>query len=85
MLSFAVRLTEESASIIPDHLDELRASGFDVGQMLSIVLATCLFNFMNRLADGPGIDVPEPFRQSLKGWLGSAAMSNAWLNHPKEK
>lgn len=83
MLSFAVRLTKEPASITAEHLGELRSVGFDDGGILSIVLATCLFNFMNRLADGLGVDVPGPFWESLKGWLGSAVASHPWLSQPK--
>ena len=37
----------------------LQALGLSDEQILSVVLITCTFNFMTRLADGLGVQVPE--------------------------
>jgi uncharacterized peroxidase-related enzyme len=58
MLDFAVRLTQRPSSITRSDIEGLREAGFDDERILSIVLLTSLFNFMNRLADGLGVEVP---------------------------
>jgi uncharacterized peroxidase-related enzyme len=71
MLEFAVRVTLEPASVTRDHLDGLRAVGFGEREILSIVLLTCLFNFMNRLANSLGVEVPRTLRQVAASWSTS--------------
>ena len=48
----------------------LRNLGLSDEQILSVVGITCLFNFMNRLADGLGVDIG-PERQGGDGPLGN--------------
>ena len=40
-------------------INALRAVGLTDDQILSTVAITCVFNFMNRLADGLGVESPE--------------------------
>ncbi len=61
MLDFAVQLTQKPSSITRDAIEGLREAGFNDQKILSIVLLTCLFNFMTRLADGLGVDVPAEY------------------------
>jgi alkylhydroperoxidase family enzyme len=58
MLDFAVRLTQRPSSITRSDVEGLREAGFDDERILSIVLLPSLFNFMNRPADGLGVEVP---------------------------
>jgi alkylhydroperoxidase family enzyme len=60
MLDYAVRLTLDPASIGPRDIDELRAVGFDETAVLDICQVTCYYNYVNRLADGLGVEL-EPF------------------------
>ncbi len=84
MLDFALKLTLRSSSVASEDLDELREAGFEDHEILSIVLITCLFNFMNRLADGLGIDVPREYQKAVRKWLTSPAAEQDWLLQPKE-
>ena len=85
MLDFAVRLTLEPSSVTRGHLDGLRDVGFEDTEVLAIVLTTCLVNFMNRLADGLGVDVPPSYHQSVLEWLNGPAAEQEWLVEPKEE
>lgn len=63
MLDFAIALTQASAAMRREQVEELRARGFDDEAIHEIVQITALFNYYNRLADGLGID-PEPPAQA---------------------
>ena len=82
MLEFAVKLTLEPASVVKDDVEALRDAGFDDEQVLSIVLITGLVNFMNRLAQGLGVDVPQAYQRSVMQGLASPARDQAWLLSP---
>jgi uncharacterized peroxidase-related enzyme len=84
MLDFALRLTRRPSSVTSDDVDGLREVGFDDQQILSIVLVTCLANFMNRLADGLGVDVPPSYQRAVEQWLAGQATKQDWLMRPKE-
>jgi hypothetical protein len=58
----------------------LRATGLTDEQVLSTVAITCVFNFMNRLADGLGVEIPEGRQDVMAGWLSAAAQqAQPWL------
>ncbi len=58
----------------------LRATGLTDEQVLSTVAITCVFNFMNRLADGLGVEIPEGRQEIMAGWLSpSAKQAQPWL------
>jgi uncharacterized peroxidase-related enzyme len=84
MLDFALRLTLSPSSVTSDVVEGLREAGFDDQQILSIVLVTCLVNFMNRLADGLGVDVPPSYQRAVEQWLTGPAAQQGWLMRPKE-
>ncbi|MEW6297906.1 MAG: peroxidase [Thermodesulfobacteriota bacterium] len=64
MIDFALKLTREPAKVKKDDLDFLRQYGFSEEQVVDIVLITCTFNFMDRLADGLGVEL-DPNMQRL--------------------
>ena len=74
MLDFAVRLTREPGSSSAQDLEGLRRAGFDQEAIVSIVLITCLFNFMNRLATSFGVEVPPSYRKVVVSWLSGPAV-----------
>ncbi|MBI3301621.1 MAG: hypothetical protein HYZ72_06040 [Deltaproteobacteria bacterium] len=47
-----------------EDLEFLQQYGFSEEQTVDIVLITCMFNFMDRLADGLGVEL-DPFMQKL--------------------
>ena len=79
MLDFAVKVTQDPASLTEVDVEGLRDSGFEDRDIVSIVLVTCLFNFMNRVASSLGVDVPEGFERSVKRWLTGPALQQTWL------
>ena len=84
MLDFAVRLTREPGSFTAQDLEGLRRAGFDQEAIVSIVLITCLFNFMNRLATSFGVEVPPGYRKVVESWLSGPAAQAGWLLPPLE-
>jgi uncharacterized peroxidase-related enzyme len=79
MLDFALKVTVEPASMTEGDLDGLRDAGFLEQDILSIVLVTCLFNFMNRVASSLGVEIPGNFQRVVKNWLTGPATENAWM------
>ena len=57
----------------------LRHRGLSDEQVLSVVLITCLFNFMTRLADALGVDVSPHSRKAVQQWLRGPAAQQEWL------
>lgn len=85
MLDYASRLTWAPSSLGKAELEELRDAGFNDEQILSIVLVTCLANFMNRLANALGVDVPPAYLKSVDQWLTGPATEERWLTEPREE
>ena len=79
MLDFAVKLTREPSSINEADVQELRDLGLRDEQVLSVVLITCLFSFLDRLADGLGLKVPAAREEAVQGWLSGPATGLDWL------
>jgi uncharacterized peroxidase-related enzyme len=84
MLDFALKLTLRPFSVTREDVEALREAGYEDREVLSIVLTTCLINFMNRLADGLGIDVPPVYQKSVMTWLTGPAATHSWLVRPKQ-
>ena len=65
-------------------VEGLRAVGLSDEQILSTVAITCVFNFMNRLADGLGVEIPEGREAIMSQWLSDAAKrAQDWLLSPQ--
>ena len=58
----------------------LRDTGLTDEQVLSTVAITCVFNFMNRLADGLGVEIPGGRQEIMADWLSATAKrAQPWL------
>jgi alkylhydroperoxidase family enzyme len=57
MIDIALKLTREPYSMNAEDIQKLRSNGFTEEQVVDIVLITCTFNFMDRLADGLGVEL----------------------------
>lgn len=64
MIDFALKLTRAPATVKQEDFQFLQQYGFSEEQAVDIVLITCMFNFMDRLADGLGVAL-DPFMQKL--------------------
>ncbi len=64
MLDYAVKLTLEPWNVIEAEVHKLRAAGFEDVDILDINQITGYFAFVNRLADGLGVEL-EPCWDTL--------------------
>lgn len=56
MLAYAEKLTLNPSAMTRSDLDDLRKH-FTEEQVFDIVIITCFFNFMDRIADGFGVEL----------------------------
>ncbi len=61
MLDYAVKLTRIPASVTAADVDGLRAAGFDDRGIHDICAIVAYFAFVNRIADGLGVELEERF------------------------
>ena len=50
-----------------------------------MVIIAFMFNFMDRLADGLGVEVPRGRQEAVEEWLRGPAVQQGWLMRPKGK
>ena len=84
MLDFAVKLTREPWAMKKADVNALRDLGLTDEEVLSVVLITCNFNFMSRLANGLGVELGEGRQEQTEAWLSPAAAAQEWLMTAKE-
>ena len=65
MLEFAEKLTLYPGNMEEDDVKSLRENGYSDEEILSIALITNYFNFVNRVANGLGVDFSE---EEMKGY-----------------
>ncbi len=61
MLHYAVKLNAAPAAIRAADVEALREAGFDDRAVVDIVLVVAKYNFMNRLANGLGVETSKGF------------------------
>jgi len=83
MLDFTAKLTRDPSSMQEADVKGLRGLGLGDEQVLSVVLITCVFNFMTRLADGLGVELPFAAHESIERWLTGPARSQEWMMKSK--
>lgn len=84
MLDFATKLTRNPTSMQRTDVEQLRGLGITDELILSVVLITCVFNFMTRLADGLGVEVLPERQEAHERWLMGDVLSQDWLMKPKD-
>jgi alkylhydroperoxidase family enzyme len=57
MLHYAHELTFDPASVSEEHVSTIRAAGFSDRAILEINLAVAYMNFVNRIAEGLGVEI----------------------------
>ncbi|MCH7606152.1 MAG: peroxidase-related enzyme [Chloroflexi bacterium] len=82
MLDFSVRVTRDPGSLTEADVQGLHDVGLKDGDILAIVLVACLSNFMDRLANSLGVDVPPALQKAVGGWLTEPAGQQSWLVRP---
>ena len=79
MLDYATKLTQDPAAMAEIDIIKLRELGLSDEQILSVVLITCEYNFMTRLADGLGVEVSPQREEYVKQWIAGPAAEQEWL------
>ena len=57
ILSYAEKITREAHTIDQAYIDSLKVNGLDDRMLHDIVQSTAYFNYVNRLADGLGVEL----------------------------
>ncbi len=63
MLDYAVKLTKTPWDMEQEDVDKLRGEDFSDGAILDINQITGYYNFVNRLADGLGVELESYWRK----------------------
>ena len=59
MLDYSLRLTRDPSSVREEDVARLRGVGFDDTAILDICQVVSYYNYVNRLADGLGVELEE--------------------------
>jgi hypothetical protein len=59
MLDYAVKLTRSPADVVASDIEGLRGVGFSDAAILDICQVTSYYNYVNRLADGLGVELED--------------------------
>ena len=65
MLDYALKLTMEPWNMVEDDVQELRDAGFSNAGILDIAHVTSYYAYVNRLADGLGVDLESFWEENL--------------------
>ncbi|MCH8109480.1 MAG: hypothetical protein IIB15_05055 [Chloroflexi bacterium] len=83
ILDFTTKLTVDPGSMQQTDVQGLRELGLSDEQVLSVVLITCDFNFMTRLADGLGVVFTDNAQSAVERWLTGPAKDQEWMMKQK--
>jgi alkylhydroperoxidase family enzyme len=59
MLDYAVKLTRVPSSVLAGDVEALRSAGFDDRAIHDVCAITAYYAFVNRIADGLGVELEE--------------------------
>ncbi len=62
MLDYALELTLAPWNVEEGHVERLREAGFDETAILDICQVVSYFNYVNRMADGLGVELKDNWR-----------------------
>ena len=86
IVEYVEKLTKEPSEMTENDIQTLRKTGLSDNQILSVVMITAMFAFMNRLADGLGVEIEDQKGTFVNSWLRASENTSSWLHHqPKEK
>ena len=68
LCDYAAKLTVAPGAVGADDLQPLRAAGFDEGAITVAVQVISYFNYINRVADGLGVDAEDWMTPGPEEW-----------------
>ena len=81
IVEFVEKLTREPSEMTEGDVQKLRQVELEDKQILSVVLIASMFAFMNRLADGLGVEIEDQKGDFVDSWLKNPQGGKSWLNH----
>ena len=63
MVEYALKLTRTPGAMTGEDVDTLRTAGFDDSGILDICQVTAYYNYVNRLADGMGVELEQGWEE----------------------
>ena len=66
MIDFALKLTRQPWTVRREDIEFLQQQGFSEEEVVDIVLIGCAFNFMDRLADGLGVELDPAMKRLVE-------------------
>ena len=81
IVEFVEKLTREPFEMTKGDVQKLRQVELEDKQILSVVLITSMYAFMNRLADGLGVEIEDHKGDFVDSWLKNPQGGKSWLNH----
>ena len=86
IVEYVEKLTKEPSEMTENDIQTLRKTGLSDDHILSVVMITAMFAFMNRLADGLGVEIEDEKGAFVNSWLRTVESTPSWLHYqPKEK
>ena len=76
IVEYVEKLTKTPSQISEQDVQKLRSFGLDDQQILSVVLITSMYAFMNRLADGLGVQVEDEKKAFVEKWSRNSFLSS---------
>ena len=86
IVEYVEKLTNEPSEMTENDVQTLKKAGLSDNQILSVVMITAMFAFMNRLADGLGVEIEDEKGAFVNSWFRTSTNSSSWLNYqPRER
>ena len=86
IVEYVEKLTKDPSERTEEDIETLRNVGLSDRQILSVVMITAMFAFMNRLADGLGVQIEDGKGSFVNSWLQTSQGTSSWLHHqPQER
>ncbi len=63
IISYTEKLTKTPAKMLEEDLLPLKSVGFNDKDILDLAFVVSYFNFINRIADGLGVELEESYKQ----------------------
>ena len=76
IVEYVEKLTKTPSQVTREDVSALRSVGLDDQQILSVVLITSMYAFMNRLADCLGVQLDKEKRTFVESWSKSLSPPN---------
>ena len=80
IVEYVEKLTVRPSEITEEDIQTLRKVGLSDHQVLSVVMITAMFPFMNRLADGLGVQIEDSKGDFVNSWFQTNGPIGSWLN-----